>query len=173
MERYQRPVFSLVVRMVRDAALAEDLAQDSFLKAYRALPSFDVGRKFSSWLFKIAHNTTIDHLRRSGLDTEPLEDAGEGRSRSETLEDSSIRSPHDLATSSSLGVALERAIATLRPEYRSVVLLRFVHGHAYQEVAEITGLPLGTVKTHLHRARKELAELLRDQGWANDEVAGS
>ena len=63
--RYQRPVFSIIVRMVRNAQLAEDLTQDVFVKAFRALPSYDHRRKFSSWLFKIAHNATIDHLRKS------------------------------------------------------------------------------------------------------------
>ena len=71
--RYQRPVLSLIRRMVRNSSQAEDLAQEVFLKAFRALGSFDQKRKFSSWLFKIAHNATIDQLRRKKLDTVPLE----------------------------------------------------------------------------------------------------
>lgn len=164
--RYQKPVFSLILRMIRDRALADDLAQESFVKAYRALASFDSRRKFSSWLFKIAHNSTIDHLRRAKIPTQPLEDdASEGRSLVEAVEDDSIRSPEDLARSSELGQALEHAISGLRPDYRAVMLLRFVQGFSYQEISEITGLALGTVKTNIHRARKELATQLEESGW--------
>ena len=72
--RFQRPIFSLIVRMVRDRPLAEDLTQEVFVKAFRALSTYDHRRKFSSWLFKIAHNATIDHLRKGQLQTVPLED---------------------------------------------------------------------------------------------------
>ncbi|MGH9362698.1 MAG: RNA polymerase sigma factor, partial [Thermoanaerobaculia bacterium] len=71
--RYERPVYALLLRMVREPAPAEDLAQEVFVKAYRALARYDPARKFSSWLFKIAHNTALDHLRRQELETVPLE----------------------------------------------------------------------------------------------------
>lgn len=162
--RYQRPVFSLIVRMVRDAELAEDLAQEAFIKAFRALSRFDPSRKFSSWLFKIAHNATIDHLRRQRLDMDSLDDRLEpdGQALGDRLEDVGAPPPDQLAHRRDLAEAMEQAIATLRPEYREVVLLRFVEGLAYQEIAEILDLPLGTVKTNIHRARKELAALLQE-----------
>ena len=72
-ERHQRPVYGLLLRMVRAPALAEDLAQETMIKAYRAIATFDRSRKFSSWLFKIAHNTAIDHLRKNRPPTVPLE----------------------------------------------------------------------------------------------------
>jgi len=165
--RYERPVFSLVVRMVRDAAVADELAQEVFLKAFRSLETYDRQRKFSSWIFKIAHNTTLDHLRRKRLDTVPLEtpadddEPGAGY----RLADDSAFSPHVEAESSDLAKAMETAIDRLRPEYREVVVLRFQEGLAYQEIADITGLPMGTVKTYIFRARKELAGHLTEMGW--------
>lgn len=166
--RYERPVFSLVVRMVHDAALAEELAQEVFLKAFRSLGSYDPGRKFSSWLFKIAHNATIDQLRRKQLDTVSLEgsrDEEDSHGLEQTLPDEAARSPRQEAERTDLAAALEAAVERLRPEYREVVLLRFVEGEAYREIAEVTGLPLGTVKTYIFRARKELAEHLSEMGF--------
>lgn len=167
--RYERPLFSLVVRMVRDPSQAEDLAQEAFVRAFRALASFDRSRKFSSWLFKIAHNLTIDHLRRRALDTESLEtplgtDDGE-RTLESKLADEATLAPDRRVEQGDLAAALERAVGALRPEYREVILLRFVEGLAYQEIAEVMGVPLGTVKTNIHRARKELAGLLGQEGW--------
>lgn len=166
MERYERPIFSLVVRMVKDRELAEDLSQETFIKAYRALSSYDRRRKFSSWLFKIAHNATIDHLRRSRIETEPLERGGpEQTSERPQLEDPASPSPLAAAESADLGRDLERAMATLRTEYREVIELRLKQGLSYQEIAEIMGTPMGTVKTNIHRARKELAARLAGMGW--------
>lgn len=165
-ERYERPIFSLVLRMVKNRQLAEDLAQETFIKAYRGLSRYDRRRKFSSWLFKIAHNATIDHLRRSRLDLESLDEESEDRpSLASRVEDTSTPSPATAAESSDLGRALEGAIAGLRPEYREAIELRFRQGLSYQEIAEITGSPMGTVKTNIHRARKELAEVMSELGW--------
>lgn len=173
--RFERPVFSLIARMVGDRALAEDLAQETFLKAYRALASYDAGRKFSSWLFKIAHNATIDHLRRRDLDTVPLEaspDDEDGSDLARVLADPASRGPDVAAGRGELAAALEEAVAELRPEYREIVLLRFAEGMAYQEIAEIADLPLGTVKTYIHRARKELMEALAALGWGPGGLTG-
>lgn len=170
-ERYERPVWSLVVRMVKDEAVAEELAQDAFVKAFRALDTYDPERKLSSWLFKIAHNTTLDHLRRKNLATVPLEtDEDDEWDLKERLEDRATRSPEAEASRGDLAAALEAAVGTLRPEYREVVVLRFGEGLAYQEIVEITGLPLGTVKTYLHRARKKLAARLTERGWGPGDV---
>ena len=164
--RYERPVFSLIVRMVRDPSTAEDIAQEVFLKAFRRLDTFDSTRRFSSWLFKIAHNATLDHLRRSTLDTVPLEGGGEDEgSLSAVLADESAESPEAGVDRYDLSRALDRGLRALRPDYREVLLLRFRQGLAYQEIAEVTGQPLGTVKTNIHRARKELARSLAGLGW--------
>lgn len=164
--RFQRPVFSLIRRMVADSALAEDLAQEVFLKAFRALASFDQERKFSSWLFKIAHNTAIDQLRRKQLDTVALETSNADEPDLVSfIPDRNTESPETRAHRKDMADALEQALASLRPAYREVVILRFQEGLAYEEIAEITDLPLGTVKTHLYRARHAMARHLSDQGW--------
>lgn len=165
--RFERPVYSLVVRMVQDPGTAEDLAQEVFVKAFRRLETFDPKWKFSSWLFKIAHNTTIDHLRRGAPETVPLEAEADGErgSLAAVLADETGEDPGAAAERRDLGRSLEKAIARLRPDYRQAVLMFYVHGASYQEICEVTGQPLGTVKTNLHRARKELAQVMTGLGW--------
>jgi len=163
--RYERPVFSLLYRMLRDRELAEDLAQETFIKALNAIESYRPEFKFSSWIFKIANNAAIDHLRRRELDTLSLE----GSPHAETpdaVEATALQvgakqeSALDAVEARELGGQIEAAIAQLRPEYRSCILLRHVDGRAYEEIAEILDLPLGTVKTYIHRARNELRQAL-------------
>jgi RNA polymerase sigma-70 factor, ECF subfamily len=164
--RFERPVYSLVLRMVQDPGAAEDLAQEVFLKAYRRLDTYDPQWKLSSWLFKIAHNTTIDHLRRGVPETVPLEAGDEDRGDlAAVLADATAENPEAASERRDLARSLEQAIARLRPEYREAVLMFYAHGASYQEICEVTGLPLGTVKTNLHRARKELAEHMTALGW--------
>ncbi len=165
LRRYERPVFSLIYRMVRDQALAEDLAQDSFVKVLNALDSYRPEYKFSSWVFKIANNVAIDQLRRRELDTLSLDGAPDARTKDEveaTALQAVDRTETPLAEleSRELGSRIEQAIAKLRPEYRSCILLRHVEGRSYEEIAEVLDLPLGTVKTYIHRARHELREYL-------------
>ena len=161
MRRYERPVFSLLYRMVRDRELAEDLAQETFVKALNAIDSYRPEFKFSSWIFKIANNAAIDHLRRRELDTLSL-DGSPHAETPEAMQATALQigarqeSPLDAVEAKELGGAIEAAIGRLRPEYRSCILLRHVEGRAYEEIAEILDLPLGTVKTYIHRARNEL-----------------
>lgn len=165
LRRYQRPVFSLIHRMVRDRELAEDLAQDTFVKVLNALERYQPGYKFSSWIFKIAHNTALDSLRRRELPTLSLDGAPDAVSEaaqaaSRPVVTSEEQSPADFAAGRELGAHIEAAIGRLRPEYRTAVTLYHVEGFAYEEIAETMGLPLGTVKTFIHRARRELREQL-------------
>jgi len=159
--RYERPVFALLFRMVRDRELAEDLAQETFVKALNAIDSYRPEFKFSSWIFKIANNAAIDHLRRRELDTLSL-DGSPHAETPEAMQATALQigarqeSPLDAVEAKELGGAIEAAIGRLRPEYRSCILLRHVEGRAYEEIAEILDLPLGTVKTYIHRARNEL-----------------
>jgi RNA polymerase sigma-70 factor (ECF subfamily) len=163
--RYERPLFSLLYRMVRDRELAEDLAQETFVKALNAIESYRPEFKFSSWIFKIANNAAIDHLRRRELDTLSL-DGSPHAETPEAVEATALQigdrqeSPLDAVEARELGGQIEQAIARLRPEYRSCILLRHVEGRAYEEIAEILNLPLGTVKTYIHRARNELRQAL-------------
>ncbi len=165
LRRYQRPVFSLIYRMVRDRELAEDLAQETFVKVLNALDRYRPEYKFSSWVFKIANNASIDHLRRKELDTLSLE-GGPDATTPERVEATALQlgdqteSPLDELEARELGSTIEKAIGCLRPEYRSCIILRHVEGRPYDEIAGILDLPLGTVKTYIHRARAELKECL-------------
>ncbi len=167
MSRYERPVFSLVFRMVRDRETAEDLSQETFVKVLNNLDRYSPEFKFSSWLFKIANNLTIDHLRRRRIDTISIEGAPDAVT-AESARATSIavvsqdESPLEELESKELGTAIERAIGKLRPEYRACIMLRHVEDKSYEEIAEIVKLPLGTVKTYIHRARHELRAALDD-----------
>jgi RNA polymerase sigma-70 factor, ECF subfamily len=163
--RYERPVFSLILRMVRDRQLAEDLAQETFIKALNAIASYRPEFKFSSWIFKIANNAAIDHLRRRELDTLSIDGAPHATS-AEDIEATALQvgdkgeTPLAELEARELGTSIERAIGRLRPEYRSCIMLRHVEGLAYEEIAQLLDLPLGTVKTYIHRARHELRDML-------------
>ena len=161
LRRFERPVFSLIYRMVRDRELAEDLAQEAFVRAFHNLRRYDPSYKFSSWLFKVAYNLTIDHLRKKRLDTvsihgSPAAVTSELQEATSIVLESGDERPDEELDSRDIGSEIESAIAGLREEYRSAILLRHVEGRSYEEIAEIMDVPLGTVKTYIHRARKEL-----------------
>ena len=160
-------ILTVITRVAGSGADAEDLAQETFLKAYRALRSYDPRWKLQSWLLKIAHNATIDHLRRQRLDTTALETPAEDGTVSllDRLADPQARNAEQEARDRNLARDVQAALSTLDPAYRELLLLRFEEGLAYQDIAEVTGLPLGTVKVRLHRGRKRLADLLAARGW--------
>jgi RNA polymerase sigma-70 factor, ECF subfamily len=163
--RYERPVFSLIFRMVRDRTLAEDLSQEAFIRAFNAIGTYKTGYKFSNWILKIANNHTIDHLRKRKLDTVSIDGSPHARtaeeaSQSRVIIESRDETPAEYVENRELGSQIENAIGGLREEYRTVIVLRHVDGYAYEEIAEIMELPLGTVKTYLHRARGELRKSL-------------
>ena len=165
LHRYQRPVFSLIYRMVRDRAMAEDLAQETFVKVLNALDSYRPEFKFSSWIFKIANNATIDYLRRRQIEALSIHghpDATTPRNQEETAIQLADKAETPLQTveARELGSLIEQAIGKLRPEYQACIVLRHIEDRPYEEIAEILDLPLGTVKTYIHRARAELKEAL-------------
>lgn len=169
-ERFEKPVLSLIGRMVGDLALAEDLAQESFVRAFSRLSSFDAERKFSSWLFKIAHNRALDHLRLKRPTTVPLEPSGDDGATFEVLEAPAETGPHRRAESAQLADAIESALGALRENYRRILILRFQAGLKYHEIAETTGLSMAAVKVQLHRARKQLAKELVARGLETPEA---
>jgi RNA polymerase sigma-70 factor, ECF subfamily len=153
--------------MVRDRSLAEDLAQEAFIRAFNAIGSYNTSYKFSNWIFKIANNHTIDHLRKRRLDTVSIHGSPHATTQDE-ISQSRLSIPSgdenalELMEHRELGSQIECAIGALREEYRTAILLRHVEGYAYEEIADIMDLPLGTVKTYLHRARNELKSKLAD-----------
>ena len=164
--RYQRPVFSLIYRMVRDREQAEDLAQETFVRVFNNIDRYDPAYKFSSWIFKIATNLTIDWIRRKEVPTVSI-DGSRYATSSDDIEATTItvesddENPEELLESRELGSQIEAAIGKLRPEYRQAIVLRHIDDLPYEDIAQIMALPLGTVKTYIHRGRKELQEMLQ------------
>ncbi|HEU0054451.1 MAG TPA: sigma-70 family RNA polymerase sigma factor, partial [Longimicrobium sp.] len=162
---YQRPVFSLIYRMIRDREQSEDLAQETFVRVFNNIDRYDPAYKFSSWIFKIATNLTIDWMRKKEPQTVSIDGSryavtpDEIEATTITVE-SRDETPEELLVARELGAEIERAIGKLRPEYRTAILLRHIEDRAYEEIAQIMALPLGTVKTYIHRGRKELQEML-------------
>ena len=162
--RYATPAVNFVYRFVRDRSLAEDLAQEGFLRVYQRLGTYDPERKFSSWFFQVLRNITIDYLRVNRLPTASLDELQDESGRQAAVDRDSV-SPEQAAQQGELAVAMAAALARIRPEYRECVVLRYQEGLTHPEIAEILRLPSGTVKTYLHRARKELADILAESGW--------
>ena len=160
---YQGAVISLIARITGDRVLAEDLAQETFVKAFRNLAAFDTTRRLSSWLLRIAHNTAVDALRRSRPSFESIDTSAE---HSGAPVEPAVPPTPDPVEQEALGRALEAALERLRHEYRAAVALRYEQGLSFDEIGQILGIPAVTARTHVHRARKELARLLTASGWA-------
>ncbi len=163
-DRYASSAVNIAARLVNDRAVAEELAQEAFVRAFARLNTYDSDRKFSSWFFQILRNVTIDYLRRRRVDTVSL-DGLLSAGYAGPADDSHKTSPEDEAERVALAAALTAAIEQLRHEFREVVVLKYVEGLSVDDIAGILGLPEGTVKTHLFRARKELAASLTAAGW--------
>ena len=161
--RYGPPVFDLIYRMVGQRELAEDLAQETFVKAFRALDRHGPERKPSAWILRIANNTAIDYVRRKRPDStrSPLA-MTPGQIDVMAMH---MPTPRGTPTASTdlreFAAALKRAVRRLRPEYRRRFTLRHMERRSCHEIAKILGLPLGTVKSHLHRATQQLKRTLR------------
>jgi RNA polymerase sigma-70 factor, ECF subfamily len=160
--RYQTRVVAHVSRMVGSREDAFDLTQEIFLKVFQALDRYNPEFKFSTWLFRIAGNAAIDHLRKRRPRTVPLEipDA-ESRSGVSAIEhESTDLDPYGKLRNVRRGEAISRAIADLPPEFRELITLRHFGGLSYEEIARVKNMPLGTVKNKLFRARVVLKERL-------------
>src|SRR4051812_34611876 len=163
--RYQRPIVAYVYRMVGDYDSALDLAQEVFIKVYNSLGRYRPEFKFSTWIYRIAHNASIDYLRRAGnLRTEDMEVAGEGGSTFEKPFASKALSPEQETERGERRAEIEEVVRQLAPAYRELIVLRHSHDLSYDEIAEVTGLPLGTVKNRIFRAREAMRELLVARG---------
>lgn len=152
-EAYERPLYHFTFRMLRDREEAADATQEAFVKAYRGLRTFRPEFRFSTWLFAIAHHTCCDRLNRSRR--MPLADQPDHPEPPDAAS-----GPEDEAIRSDQRSRLLAAIADLPERYREAITLFYLRDRSYEEVAEILGLPLGTVKTHLHRAKVRLRRLL-------------
>ncbi len=159
--RYEKQVYSLAFRMVRQREDAEDLTQETFVRMFKALDRYDQARPFPAWLFTIAARLSIDHLRRRRLKTVSIfrQEPGTEEEHVLELEDPGL-GPAELAERSEEERQTGSLIAALPEHYRVVVLLRHQQGLSYEERAEALRIPLGTVKARIHRARALLKDRL-------------
>lgn len=159
---YKDRLFNFIFRMVHSREEAEDLLQEVFLRVYKSLSTYSPQYQFSTWIYRIAQNLCIDHLRRHRLPTFSVDaPMGEDEDLQMELPDETM-SPEVLFESADLRREVEAAIAALPPKYRAVIVLRHVQGLTYEEISEITDLPVNTVKTHIFRARRILRQRLCD-----------
>lgn len=158
--RYQRRLTAFLGQLVGDIEIARELCQEAFIRAWSALDRFNPRYRFSTWLFRIAHNLGIDHLRRRKLKTVALYRTDrDGDDVELDLEDAS-KDPLGHFENAELSASLKQAIGELRPEYQELVLLRHFGCLSYQEIAELKDMPLGTVKNKLFRAHTVLRSAL-------------
>lgn len=161
--KYQRKLSRLLSRLVRDPAEVEDVAQETFIKAYRALGSFRGDSAFYTWLYRIGINTAKNYLvsqgrrtpTRTGFDTEEAEGFEEG----DQLRD--INTPERLLFSKEIGETINAAMEALPEELRTAVMLREIEGMSYEDIAKMMDCPIGTVRSRIFRAREAVAEKLR------------
>ncbi|MBA2380054.1 MAG: sigma-70 family RNA polymerase sigma factor [Blastocatellia bacterium] len=161
--RYQRPITAYVLRMLGDYDSALDVSQEVFIKLYNSLDKYSSDYKFSTWLYRIAHNAAIDHMRRNSVNLQSIETENADGTYQLQIE-SPLPSPEQDRERSEWRTEIESVVKCLPAAYRDLILLRHSHDLSYDEIAEVTGLPLGTVKNRLFRAREMMREILTDRG---------
>jgi len=165
LQRYKRPVYHMILKMVRNIDDAEDLTIESFAKAFRSLHRFKKDYTFSTWLFRIATNNTIDHIRKKKLNTLSIENTytdDDGQSVSIDVEDQN-NDPQEDAIKAQKAEILLIFVDKLPAKYQKLVRLRYYEELSYEEIATHIEAPLGTVKAQLHRARELLYEMVKNK----------
>jgi RNA polymerase sigma-70 factor (ECF subfamily) len=161
--RYQRPISAYVYRMVGDYESALDLTQEIFIKVYNSLRRYRSEFKFSTWIYKIAHNSAVDHLRRTATREQSIITGTESDSFELPIESGRL-SPEEESERKERRIEIEAVIRTLPGNYRELVILRHSQDLTYEEIVEVTGLPLGTVKNRLFRAREMMRQQFVEKG---------
>lgn len=163
-EKYSRALRFHITRMVRDKEIIDDLIQEIFLKAFSNLGSYNTSFAFSTWLYRIATNHTIDHLRKKKLKTLSIDEPVQSKDGEMQIEipDNSTRADELILTQQRNKIILD-ALETLPSKYRTVIEMRHMEEKSYQEISEELDLPLGTVKAHIFRARELLYKYLKDK----------
>ena len=160
--RYQSQVYAVCLKMVRNPETARDLGQETFVKVFNALSTFDRSYTFSTWLYKIARNTCIDHFRRAKIETYSLDAPLKTRDGEMEREfQSPIETPERFLLLKERGRLIREAIDSLPDKYREVIHLRHTSELSYEEIADRLNVPLGTVKARLFRARELLKKRLK------------
>lgn len=161
--RYQRPIAAYVYRMVGNYESALDLTQEIFIKVYNSLNRYRAEFKFSTWIYKIAHNAAVDHLRRSSTREQSLVAGTESDSFELPIESSHLTPEQESERKERRG-EIESVVRALPANYRELIILRHSQDLSYEEIVEVTGLPLGTVKNRLFRAREMMRQQFVDKG---------
>ena len=161
--RYQRPIAGYVFRLIGDYESSLDVTQEVFIKVYNSLERYRSDYKFSTWLYRIAHNAAIDHLRRNSINTQSIETESADGTYQLQLE-SPLPSPEQNRERSEWKAEIKAVIRLLPPAYRELIVLRHSQDLSYDEIAEVMGLPLGTVKNRLFRAREMMREIFLQRG---------
>jgi RNA polymerase sigma-70 factor (ECF subfamily) len=162
--RYQRPITNYVYRMLSDYDASLDVTQEVFIKVYNSLARYSSDYKFSTWLYRIAHNAAIDYMRRNSVSPQSIE--AENADGSYQLQIESTRpNPEQERERSEWRTEIESVVKCLPAVYRELILLRHAQDLSYDEIAEITNLPLGTVKNRLFRAREMMREIFVERGF--------
>jgi len=161
--RYQRPIAAYVYRMIGDYDVALDLTQEVFIRVYNSLRRYRSEFKFSTWIYKIAHNAAIDHLRRHAVREQALTSGIDGERREISIESRRL-TPEQESESKERRSEIEAVVQLLPTPYRELIVLRHSQDLSYDEIAEVTGLPLGTVKNRLFRAREAMRDQLVQRG---------
>jgi len=162
-KRYQRPISAYVYRMVGDYESALDLTQEIFMKVYGSLDKYRSEFKFSTWIYKIAHNAAVDHLRRNSAREQSIVKGSESDQYELPIE-SGCLSPELESERKERRVEIETVIRALPAAYRELIILRHSQDLTYEEIVEVTGLPLGTVKNRLFRAREMMRQQFVERG---------
>ena len=162
-EKYQRKLARLLSRFIRDPAEVEDVTQEAFIKAYRALPAFRGDSAFYTWLYRIGINTAKNYLmalgRRAPTSTEVEAEEAEGFEEGEQLRD--INTPESLLLSNEIAETVNATIEKLPEELRRAIQMREIEGMRYEDIAQAMDCPIGTVRSRIFRAREAIAEQLR------------
>jgi RNA polymerase sigma-70 factor, ECF subfamily len=161
--RYQRPISAYVYRMVGDYDSALDLTQEIFIKVYSSLSRYRAEFKFSTWIYKIAHNSAVDHLRRTATREQSLINGNDGDSFELPIE-SGRPNPEQESERKERRIEIEGVVRALPSHYRELIILRHSNDLTYEEIVEVTGLPLGTVKNRLFRAREMMRQQFVEKG---------
>jgi len=161
--RYQRPISAYVYRMVGNYESALDLTQEIFIKVYNSLNRYRAEFKFSTWIYKIAHNAAVDHLRRNSTREQSLVAGSEGDTFDLPIESARL-SPEQESERRERRNEIESVVRALPANYRELIILRHSQDLSYEEIVEVTGLPLGTVKNRLFRARETMRQQFVDKG---------
>lgn len=165
--RHRGKIYAMIKNMVHNEADAWDLSQEVFIKGWRALPRFEARSRFSTWLYRIAHNTVYDFCRRQKkqLNRELYEETfdRENLDSSAKISPTAIDSPDDALSHQELRIKIEIALSKLSVEHREVVLLKDVQGLAYKEIADVMNCSIGTVMSRLFYARQKLQVFLKDE----------